>query len=143
MAFLINVREWQEDILKTYPENPECAQILGEIFSKMAQGWRVNFYKKYLPDWVRNSEDRDLVSQTLGYIWRRSQREEFLPELNYLLVRKDTGLPGYYMRSSWLEKYGSLEGYDLYCKARAEEATRMLDQGLVTFNRNNILVRGV
>lgn len=140
MAFVLRVREWQDDFLSQYPEKPEVAWIIGELFTKMAQGWRVRFYTEYLPDWDLDAHppNRGLASEALGYIWRRCQRE-FLPELNYLVVSKRTKLPGKFMRGAWEEKYGSRRGFEAFCKTRMHEATRMLDYGSVTFDLRDVI----
>jgi hypothetical protein len=116
--------------------------VLGEILEQMARGRREDFYSEYVPhmNLDRQPPNRKLVSEVLGYIWRRCVDNMF-PELNYMLISKRTGLPGKYMQERWIHLYGTKTGYEPYCRMRSREAARMLDHKLIVINLEGMLRR--
>lgn len=144
MSHVIYVRVWQQH-MRTYGyayEAPgECPAtdahilVLGEILEQIEKGRRKDFYSAYLPHLKleSNPPNRLLMSQVLGYIWRRCQ-DEMLPELNYFLVEKprkgqkiDDCIPGKFIQGAWMKRYRTMRGFKGYSQTRADEAAFLLD----------------
>ncbi len=149
MPRILNIRKIQNRMTKSADDlDFEVTEahliVLGEILTEMANGRRRDAYSNYVPhlNLDRNPPNRKLISEVLGFLWAFCQ-EEMLPELNYLIVEKRSGYPGKYMQATWKELYGrfTMNHFERYCDVRANEAAKMIDQGLISFNTENVIRR--
>jgi hypothetical protein len=134
-----------------YPATEAHIVVLGEILEQMANGRRKDFYSAYWPHLhlESNPPNRALVSQVLGYIWRRCQAE-MLPELNFLVVEKPRKgqnisecVPGKFVQGAWRERYHTMRGFKGYAKRRSEEAAFLLDSWILRISVEGIIRRTV
>lgn len=92
-------------------------------------------YQALLPEIdFRVPLNRKRVGEALGLIWEFCHEHE-IAKLNFLVIRKDTGLPGAGVVGWFKNHFGSMEGYDAYCTQEAIMAGVQLNRGMITFEQ--------
>jgi hypothetical protein len=144
MTRVISIYDVQRRMANDTDYTEEHQVVLGEVLLEMANGRRRDAYSNYVPHLQldRNPPNRRLISEVLGFLWEYCQ-QEFLPEFNYMIVEKRSGYPGKYMKETWKELYGkySMRQFEMYCDMRASESVRMLNQGFIKFDTENMITR--
>lgn len=133
MSFKVKIK----DVLE-YTKSTEEEKILKAILTEMSQ--RVNDglddllksnYSSYV-DFLdfSLSKNRKLVGKALLRLWDYCHDQE-IPPLNFLVVRKDDDLPGEGVLDWYVNIFGALDGYEVYCKTQAELCSFMLSHGII------------
>lgn len=90
-------------------------------------------YQTVLPEMdFTMPKNRKVVGDALGLIWNYCNLNK-IPYLNFLVIRKNTRLPGAKIVSWFKNTFGSLNGYEGYCVQEMNRASYALSSGLITF----------
>lgn len=92
----------------------------------------VDSYSSYYPqfDFSRDVLARKTVGYALGEIWEYCIGQE-IALLNFLVVCAASDLPGSGMMKYYLDLYGCLAGYDIWCQTSAEFAKYCLENYVI------------
>jgi hypothetical protein len=135
MAYVLKI----SSVLKE--TDPTHARLITIILEKMNQFSKSGFrhtdgklksYQDYAPHLDFGMQyTRTMIGNALGELWGYC-RDEDIPWLNLLVVRKDTQLPGDGVSDWYIGKFGTLTGFETFCQNSNLTAEAMLLNGCIS-----------